>query len=1710
MVRMAKYRVLWCGVVGAAVGLLMSVVAPVSAPPSPAQAPTATLALSKGAFVSGTNTPLTSPVTPGGGFDYQLAAACSGLTQGCIGATTTDVLPPGIDFVGFEPSPLYTVTYNAATRTVTVTYTSALPSPPNPAGSVGIPAGSTRIAVLHVSLDPATTAPDGSTITNTATATATNANPSTDSTPIQVAIPTADTPVASKAINPSSLVAQSGAGTTATLGVANASSGAASVTSLTVADTTATTWDAFNLASVGPVESYPQGADEVSVGYCTSPAPCTASEFVNGPFQTGSVISLPTGVDPATVTGVQFTFANTAGTPLPNGGSAGSVDVGLTLRNTNRTSGAPIDPTANLTQSNCATPLAVDATAGPVTGANACANYTILPGIVGVDVSKQMFADANGSFTNNGFPVSGQTPPSGVTGLTTAKNTSAFSVTNLTITDPSTTAPSDWTEVAPESLKLVFPTGATSAVGQVTCGDGTTVPFSATAPPTTVVLTPVCGTHGPWTSATVTYTGTMPAGASGQLGVHGVLKPTAVGGQSLTDCADGRIAGGSSGAAAGTGCAQLAVQDPRIAVGGTKSSSSPSTGGALVPGQTMSFTVQATNQGNLPVSSFEIDDPSNPPPATNNPFTYLTVTAASVSVTPASTPAPTFAIEVYKGTTWVPYSPAAAVGATGIRARLTGGLVNPNQTVILKLTTQVSDSLPPGTSLQNCQITTVGQTQGTASTGSVCSATQVAQPPTTAGDVGKAIVPSSLPAPLPGLTPTAQVGLRADNTGNLPLSRIVITDPDPSQDNAADFFDHADLVSLGAVNFPPGANRVQVDACLSAADCAAGVYTPGTPAAVAALPAGVAPSSVAGLRFTFTNSAGGFVLNPGSNFPKTGPCPGATVCFTVTPRTTVRSNGAAIAFPITFSDVATAGGQSPISQGQLASFGDAPAPLTVAPGTPQLKAAKTAAPQNVSPGTSISYQLTTTNTGTAAIPGLTVTEPIPPGLVFDSSFVGTGGQPYTFSATVPAGAAPMPTPTFTIAANTLVWQFPETYLFEPTSIVNLGFQANLTPGTPGGTKVTNTYGAGTIDPTTKPALTCTGGATPDPALGCEASATVTAEAGSAVDAQKWVHGDDALGFYNTLTDSFVPIGDPSCPLLTVGPDSYTRFPCVSLVLAGQNYSYLLNITNVGTTPLTQTRLVDDLPTLGDRGVIVPGPRDTQWDPRPQLAGTPSIATGEPGALSVSYSDTAPGCLDDLSVPPGTCPAGSWDPTFSTNAEAFRGFIAFATPLPPAGTTAIVVPMSAPADLTDHGQLPIAWNSFAHSDFFQNANGSTTQLRAVEPEKVGVAMPFGTLQIDKDITGPIPPGSLIGPFAVTYTCVVTTAAGRDVTVAQGEGMIDPQTPVVVHHVPVGAVCTVVETNTGGGNVTQPAPVTIGPDLNPDAPTPTVATVTNDFPAPGLIVTKVVAGGADHLISGPFTIKVDCTNRGSEVAVDPPDITFIAAGSEEITGLPIGAVCTVTEPDTDGATTTRTVYDPDTKNLAVISGTTVSVASITNTYDPATLKVTKTVVGPGPAGPWTFTDSCHLTSNTGTEIPVALPPADATFKLSSGQTHTTTVPDGAKCSVTETGTPTGDTVSYDGATTAPTLTVSGDATLTVTNTFAPAVPPSPKPTPTTSVPLLAFPASSPAPAASAADDQPSASASLAFTGANPEGLMADSAALVALGAGLVLIGRRRRRS
>ena len=102
-------------------------------------------------------------------------------------------------------------------------------------------------------------------------------------------------------------------------------------------------------------------------------------------------------------------------------------------------------------------------------------------------------------------------------------------------------------------------------------------------------------------------------------------------------------------------------------------------------------------------------------------------------------------------------------------------------------------------------------------------------------------------------------------------------------------------------------------------------------------------------------------------------------------------------------------------------------------------------------------------------------------------------------------------------------------------------------------------------------------------------------------------------------------------------------------------------------------------------------------------------------------------------------------------------------------------MSVPVTLNSPpDSLPIAWNSFAHTDFVLKPGATTpTQLPFVEPPKVGVALPFGTLQIEKEKTGPLADRAT-GPFAAGYDCTVTPVGGSPESVANPDvGTRDPR-------------------------------------------------------------------------------------------------------------------------------------------------------------------------------------------------------------------------------------------------------------------------------------------------------------------------------------------------
>ncbi len=99
------------------------------------------------------------------------------------------------------------------------------------------------------------------------------------------------------------------------------------------------------------------------------------------------------------------------------------------------------------------------------------------------------------------------------------------------------------------------------------------------------------------------------------------------------------------------------------------------------------------------------------------------------------------------------------------------------------------------------------------------------------------------------------VTLTAANTSNVRVGTLVVTEPQASADGARTLdptnpFTLTDLTALAADPLPEGAASVQVDAYVRGDD-GTWSWVAGTPAAVAALPAGVDPTAVGGVRLTY-------------------------------------------------------------------------------------------------------------------------------------------------------------------------------------------------------------------------------------------------------------------------------------------------------------------------------------------------------------------------------------------------------------------------------------------------------------------------------------------------------------------------------------------------------------------------------------------------------------------------------------------------------------------------------------------------------------------------------------------------------------------------------------------------------------------------------------------------------------------------------------------
>ncbi|WP_172979714.1 DUF5979 domain-containing protein [Agromyces agglutinans] len=337
-----------------------------------------------------------------------------------------------------------------------------------------------------------------------------------------------------------------------------------------------------------------------------------------------------------------------------------------------------------------------------------------------------------------------------------------------------------------------------------------------------------------------------------------------------------------------------------------------------------------------------------------------------------------------------------------------------------------------------------------------------------------------------------------------------------------------------------------------------------------------------------------------------------------------------------------------------------------------------------------------------------------------------------------------------------------------------------------------------------------------------------------------------------------------------------------------------------------------------------------------------------------------------------------------------------------------------------------------------------------------AFTVGSVEVTKEVTGTGADawGGTFGDFEVRMVCTLE-AADPDVVFDATHTLTKdaPGDVWLVENLPTGASCTVTEDDDADGGATEstvtPEQVTVGDDATGE---PVAVTVENEFRTGALNVLKEVTGpGVPEFSNGPFIFQVTCTYEDQTV-VDQ-ELVVIGDGtegpftSETITGIPVNAVCVVTETFDANADTTPppvTVTIPDQQPEGV---ETVRTAGFVNEFSLGTIELTKEVDGAGADQPWvqeavfTVQVTCQLDVQ-GTIVTIY----DAPVEVGAGETVTVLREDGDPLKLPyrthcfgaeiDAAGATSTAIDFDSYENAAIITVEGEPqhlTLTATNTF-----------------------------------------------------------------------------
>jgi hypothetical protein len=330
---------------------------------------------------------------------------------------------------------------------------------------------------------------------------------------------------------------------------------------------------------------------------------------------------------------------------------------------------------------------------------------------------------------------------------------------------------------------------------------------------------------------------------------------------------------------------------------------------------------------------------------------------------------------------------------------------------------------------------------------------------------------------------------------------------------------------------------------------------------------------------------------------------------------------------------------------------------------------------------------------------------------------------------------------------------------------------------------------------------------------------------------------------------------------------------------------------------------------------------------------------------------------------------------------------------------------------------------------------------------------GRLALTKVLTGSAATPMANALFGVRVQCerTLTDGDGVQTIVDRTVQLRGGATVVLPEALPVGARCWADETATVGATAVSvshtAANKVVVTEANPDI----AITVTNTYsaggtrdpsgssdPDTGIRITKQLTGSAAAWARGPFEFEVTCSIGGFTMPTYSLTLTTVDRVGF-VNPIPTGSQCRVVEVDNGSAPGTApvevgwvTVPAPDAPPVDITA---------VNDFPGAQLTVEKRTSGPAGSARYAFSIACTSTPDGGVSFPVDLSgdttdgTTTATFTLAAGQQRTYTVPDGAVCQVVETDSGGATSTSYQitGGQRPEAITVRGDVTVTVTNTF-----------------------------------------------------------------------------